>query len=239
MTSPHCPVGAAACKFFSACYGVKSFLLPLFQRSTFSKHQISLLQGYPRLLQNFPSSRVSRARASNLPFALVSKARASNFSLSRVSRSRASHFPYCKGIRGRASSFPFSRASKGRGCSFLFSKVKGELLQGVLELLPGQKEVQENPILWCHFGTQPFGCNPWADAEGEARNLAHKIFIGEAPGALWIQIPAVFHQMLKRMKFVDLVEKQPLFLLPPMIEEGVGVQEPFGKGESLCPFFNG
>ena len=110
-------------------------LLPLFQRSTFSKHQISLLQGYPRLLQNFPSSRVSRARASNLPFALVSKARASNFSLSRVSRSRASHFPYCKGIRGRASSFPFSRASKGRGCSFLFSKVKGELLQGVLKLL--------------------------------------------------------------------------------------------------------
>ena len=208
MTSPHCPARAAACNFFSACQGAKSFLLPLAKANT------------------------SRTRASNSPSSRVSKARESNFPSSRVSRARASNSPYFKGIqgqriklpsfkgihgqstklpllqgypghqtslisrvsKGRGSNFPFSRVSKGNKVApSLFSKVKGELLQCVLKIVPGEKEMQENPVFWCNLGTQSLSSNSWADAEGEARNLAHKIFIREAPSALWIQIPAVLH----------------------------------------------
>ena len=90
MTSPHCPARAAACNFFSACQGAKSFLLPLAKANT------------------------SRTRASNSPSSRVSKARESNFPSSRVSRARASNSPYFKGIQGQRIKLPFFKGIHGQ-----------------------------------------------------------------------------------------------------------------------------
>ena len=221
-------------------------------------HAVLLEQQHASFFQPAtPFSKVNIFKASNFPSSRVSKAIA-KFPFFKGIQGQSIQLAFCIGIQGQSIkllsfkgiqvqsiTLPLLQGYQRQSIKFPFLKgIQRQRLQ--LPFFKGQRrtparcpQTSRYPILWCHFGTQPFGCNPWADAEGEARNLAHKIFIGEAPGALWIQIPAVFHQMLKRMKFVDLVEKQPLFLLPPLIEEGVGVQEPFGKGESLCPFFNG
>ena len=189
-------------------------LLQILQGYPWPEHQASLTSRASRARElNFPSSnssRTSMARASNFPYFKGIQGQRIKLPFFKGIQGQRINFPFFKGIHGQSIKLPLLQGyPKAKVAASLFLKVKGELLQCVLKILPGEKEMQDNPVFWCHLGTQPLSCNPWADAEGEARNLARKIFIGEAPSALWIQIPAVLHQMLERMKLVGFVEQQP------------------------------
>jgi hypothetical protein len=104
------------------------------------------------------------------------------------------HKPHRSSIsRAKASSFPFWSQENS-----LQSKTKFSV----------RRRCRRNLCFGATFALHHFSCNTWARRLG-LRNLAREICIGEAPGAL-------FHQVLENMKVVVLVEKQPLFLLPPL-----------------------
>jgi hypothetical protein len=246
MTSPHCPARAAACNFFSACQGAKSFLLPLAKANT------------------------SRTRASNSPSSRVSKARESNFPSSRVSRARASNSPYFKGIQGQRIKLPFFKGIHGQSTKLPLlqgypepghqtslisrvSQVKLPLFQGYPEAEVQTSLSQGYPkAIRLHL---PFfqrskenSCNVSSKFSLVRRRCRRILYFGATlalnllaatPGLMLKVRQEILPTKSSLEKHQVLFGFRYLLLLSPLVENGVGVQEPFCKGENLCPFFNG
>ena len=98
---------------------------------------------------------------------------------------------------------------------------------------PSQDQMNEDPVLWCHFSRQPERRNAHRDRMGQLADLPHKILSFEAPVELGLRY------WLSHTKAVVLcheMKTQSVFFQRPLVEPIVALQKGRRQAEALFVF---